>query len=42
MMATPRDPSRVRKAKPYGPALDYSLAAAKTALGQQGEWALRA
>ena len=29
-MATPRDPSRVRKAKPYGPALDCSLAVAKT------------
>ncbi len=26
MMATPSDPSRVRKAKPYGPALDCSLA----------------
>ena len=32
MMATPRDPSRVREAKPYGPALDCSLAVAKTAL----------
>ena len=31
-MATPRDPSRVREAKPYGPALDCSLAVAKTAL----------
>ena len=30
MMATARDPSRVRKAKPYGPALDCSLAVAKT------------
>ncbi len=29
-MATPRDPSRVREAKPYGPALDRSLAVAKT------------
>ena len=29
-MATPRDPSRARKAKPYGPALDCSLAVAKT------------
>ena len=29
-MATARDPSRVREAKPYGPALDCSLAVAKT------------
>ena len=29
-MATPRDPSRVREAKPYGPALDCSFAVAKT------------
>ena len=32
MMATARDPSRVREATPYGPALDCSLAVAKTAL----------
>ena len=32
MMATTREPSRVRKAMPYGPALDRSLAVAKTAL----------
>jgi hypothetical protein len=32
MMATARDPSRVRKAKPYGPALDCSLAVAKITL----------
>ncbi len=33
MIAVPRDPSRVREAKPYGPALDCSLAAVKTTLG---------
>ena len=42
MMATPRDPSRVREAKPYGLALDCSLAAAKTALGSTRRMGLRA
>ena len=32
MMATTKNPSRVRKAMPYGPALDRSLAFTKTAL----------
>ncbi len=37
-MAPPRNPSRVREAKPYGLALDCSLAVAKTSLCQLGEW----
>ena len=42
MVATPRNPSRVREAKPYGPALDCSLAAAKTTLGSTRRMGLRA
>ena len=42
MMASARDPSRVRKAKPYGLALDCSLADAKRALGSTRRMGLRA